>query len=74
MSSTSSAQSSTTNTVCPVFAHLEIYHKIYQDQFNKPSDPLILFYHYVLIHNRFKNTSDAKARPNTLTFSTKTMF
>ena len=61
MSTTSSSHSDGQASVAdPVFAHLEIYHRLYQAKFNKPSDPLILFYHYALIHNRFKNTSDAK--------------
>ncbi len=61
MSTTSSSHSDGPASVAdPVFAHLEIYHRLYQAKFNKPSDPLILFYHYALIHNRFKNASDAK--------------
>lgn len=44
----------------PSFSHLEIYHKIWQKEFNKPSDSLVLFYHYVLIHNRFKNVSEGQ--------------
>lgn len=40
--------------------HFELYYELWYKSFNKTADPLILFYHWLLIHNRFKCVIDGE--------------
>lgn len=43
------------------FPHFQIYYDKWRDSFNKPGDLLVLFNHWLLIHNRFRCSTDAEA-------------
>lgn len=40
------------------FPHFQIYYDLWVQSFKKPADLLALFYHYLLIHNRFRCVED----------------
>jgi len=42
------------------FTHFQIYYELWSKSFNKPSDPLVLFYHWLLIHSKFKCLVDGE--------------
>ena len=42
------------------FCHLEIYFLYWNKSFVKPADPIMLFYHWCMIQNKFKCLIDEK--------------
>lgn len=42
------------------YPHFQIYYDLYHHDFKNPADALVLFYHWLLIHNRFKCFSNGK--------------
>ncbi len=44
------------------FTHFQVYYEHWREAFNKPSDPLVLFYHWLLMHNRFKCLVDGEVK------------
>ena len=56
----SSAMSSMADTKILEFPHFQIYYDLWVHALKKPADLIVLFYHYLLIHNRFKILDDEK--------------
>lgn len=49
------------------FNHLGVHYSKWFESFNKPADPLVLFYHWCMIHNKYKcieNTEFADVLPD----------
>lgn len=40
------------------YPHFQIYYDLWVQSLKKPADLLVLFFHYLLIHNRFKCIDD----------------
>lgn len=51
---------SRSDSIEPEYPHFQIYYDTWVNSFTKPADPLVLFYHWLLIHNRFKCLIDGQ--------------
>lgn len=47
-----------------VYPHFDFYYITYNKSILKPADSLVLFYHWYLVHNKFKCLVDNKVKIN----------